>query len=160
MSFVKKSLISLPINGSWRLATGGAAPLIPTPLALATHMENANAPGVPFSPEQIGSFQYQPDGRWRQAQWSGNDWVPNAGVFASGDMVQLLNESRRRMLQEKAAKQSLIDNAVKDVLPFSGAIGSDVDLKNPALGVPDFCPRVNPTTKTPTLREGLLGPWE
>ncbi|WP_146041330.1 hypothetical protein [Variovorax sp. WDL1] len=123
MTFWEKMLITAPVNGAGSLL-GFAAPLLPSGLAYLSHIDDANAPGVPFTPEHIGGFQYQQDGKWQRAEWDGSRWVPKPGDYASDDDKVLLDASRKKLLDLTDAGRAAIQEAIQEALPLTYLVPS------------------------------------
>ena len=92
---------------------------------LTAQLNEANAPGVPFSITQIGRYQYQPNGQWQPADWDGGNWIPRPGETAPDDVREELDRYRREILDMDAAKKRAVDEFLKDRLLFPPIPGID-----------------------------------
>ena len=86
--------------------------------------QHANAPTVPYTTSQVGSFQYQPNGQWQRANWDGTAWIPSAGNNATGEVRTSLDNARADMLARTAADQAAVAWAVNQALIISVPINT------------------------------------
>ena len=119
--------------------------LLKLPLQLFNHYfgplqwfagQNANAPTVPYTTSQVGSFQYQTNGQWQRANWDGTAWVPSLGDYATGEFRTALDNARSDMLAKTAADQAVLEWALNRVLKSSAPNNWQIN------------PIISPTTNT------------
>ena len=95
--------------------------------------QNANAPTVPYTTSQVGSFQYQTNGQWQRANWDGTAWIPSPGDYVTGEFRTALDNARADMLAKSAADQAVLEWALNRALQISVPINWQIKSIDPTV---------------------------
>jgi hypothetical protein len=92
--------------------------------------QTANAPTIPFTPLQVGGWQYQPNGEWQRSNWDGSGWVPVTGDYATGNDRSTLDGARTDLLTRTAAQQAEFERALNGTMPLLFPPGLPTNIDN------------------------------